>query len=48
MNIDTDDVITFTDPTGTIRAARAASIAISQLPAAPASVQTARIDLELN
>lgn len=45
--IDTDDVLTFTDPTGATRTARASSVAIRELPGIPPSLQTARLELEL-
>lgn len=44
--VDTDDVLTFTDPTGTVVHARASKVRISELAGVSASLQTARLDLE--
>lgn len=45
--IDTDDVLTFTDPAGVERTARAAIVAIRELAGVPAELQTARLELEV-
>lgn len=47
IGIDTDDVLTFTDPAGVERRARAAVIRRSQLAGIPAQLQTTRLELEL-
>lgn len=44
--VDTDDVITFTDPAGVVRRARASSIALSELDGVPSDLQTARLELD--
>lgn len=46
-NIDTDDVLTYTDPAGVERTARAAVVAIRELAGVPGDIQTARLELEL-
>lgn len=43
--LDTDDVLTFTDPTGATVQARAVVIAVSELPGIPDELQTARLEL---
>lgn len=45
--VDTDDVLEYVDPDGQARTARAATVAIAELPGIPASLQTARLELEL-
>jgi len=45
--IDTDDVLTFTDPAGVVVSARAAVVAIRELDGVPAELQTARLELEV-
>lgn len=44
--IDTDDVLSFTDPAGNPRTARAAVVAIRELAGIPGDLQTARLELE--
>jgi hypothetical protein len=44
--IDTDDVLSFTDPAGNPRTARASVVAIRELDGIPADLQTARLELE--
>lgn len=46
-SIDTDDVLTFTDPTGVQRTARASSVARSELAGIPSILQTTRLELEV-
>jgi hypothetical protein len=43
--IDTDDVLSFTDPAGVARTARAIVIAVSELDGVPPELQTARLEL---
>lgn len=45
--IDTDDVLTFTDPDGEVRRARAALVARRALAGVPLELQTTRLELEL-
>lgn len=45
-SIDTDDVLTFRDPSGAERTARAGTVAIRELAGIPATLQTARLELE--
>lgn len=45
MGLDTNDVITFTDPAGIVRQATAAAIAIAELAGIPRELQTATIEL---
>lgn len=44
-SIDTDDVITFTDPAGLTRTARAARVARGELAGIPDHLQTTRLEL---
>jgi hypothetical protein len=44
--IDTDDVVTFTNPAGVVVHARAAAIRVAELDGVSAGLQTTRLDLE--
>lgn len=45
INVDTDDVLTFTDPAGVTRTAQASNVALRELDVAP-QVSSTRVDLQ--
>lgn len=46
IDVDTDDVLTFTDPAGVAQTARVLTVARHELDSIPPELQTCRLDLE--